>query len=143
MNIEVINISKDRQRKCLYMGRAASGTHFGNPFTHLTKDTLAKVVVGSREESIQAFRDWLDGTKYQDIEPVRRLWMLARIKELAYDGGYLVLGCFCAPQSCHADVIRERILAERQALEDELEPPDTELDPYDGNGWTIEDTSER
>jgi hypothetical protein len=85
----------------VYIGRG-QGSIFGNPFTH-KEGTQAAVVVGSRAEAIQAFRDWLAGTVYQEIEPERRQAILDAIPSLKGK----VLGCWCAPLACHGDVLAE------------------------------------
>jgi hypothetical protein len=90
----------------VYIGRG-NGSIFGNPFTH-KEGTQAAVVVGSREEAIQAFRDWLAGVAYQEIEPDRRQAILDAIPTLKGK----VLGCWCAPLTCHGDVLAELANAE-------------------------------
>jgi hypothetical protein len=85
----------------VYIGRGHDSI-FGNPFTH-KENTAAKIVVGSREEAVQAFRDWLAGTAYQEVEPERRQAILDAIPTLKGK----VLGCWCAPLACHGDVLAE------------------------------------
>ncbi|MFZ2361902.1 MAG: DUF4326 domain-containing protein [Anaerolineae bacterium] len=85
----------------VYVGRG-NGSIFGNPFTH-KQGTQAAVAVGSRDEAIQAFRDWLAGVAYQEIEPERRQAILDAIPTLKRK----VLGCWCAPLACHGDVLAE------------------------------------
>ena len=77
--------------------------HFGNPFSHLP-GTLAGILVGSRDEAVQAFGEWLDGTAWQEVEPARRLWILENIESLR--GKELV--CFCAPLLCHGSILAAR-----------------------------------
>lgn len=80
----------------VYIGR---GSLFGNPFTH-RKGTLAPVIVGSREEAIEAYRLWLT----TDLEvpgwqkPTREQVISLRGKTLA---------CWCSPKACHGDVLLE------------------------------------
>ena len=85
-----------------YVGRRATGMHYGNPFTHIWGN-LASVVVGSRDEAIAAYRAWLKGESHQDVEPERRQWILDHLSELKGK----VLGCHCWPQNCHASVLAE------------------------------------
>ena len=95
----------------VYVGRSnARPYHFGNPFTHLKTPTLASVQVATREASVQAYADWLDGKAWHGIEPARRQWILDQIEILRRLGDDLVLGCYCQPLRCHAEIIRERIL---------------------------------
>ena len=85
----------------VYIGRG-QGSIFGNPFTH-KEGTQAAVVVGSREEAVKAFQDWLAGTAWQDVEPERRQSILDAIPSLKGK----VLGCWCSPLACHGDVLAE------------------------------------
>lgn len=61
---------------------------------------------GDRAQVIQKFRDHLDEVLKDPEHPVTR-----RISELALitRNGDLFLICFCAPKSCHGDVIKEVI----------------------------------
>jgi hypothetical protein len=75
----------------VYIGRPSK---WGNPFTHL-KDgkTLAKFIMGSRDEAVEAYREWItngDGKHLMEDLP-----------ELKNK----VLGCWCNPQACHGDVL--------------------------------------
>lgn len=92
----------------VYIGRGLDSI-FGNPFTH-QNGTAAKIVVGSREEAVQAFRDWITGKAYQDVEPERRQAIRDALPSLKGK----VLGCWCAPLACHGDVLAE--LANGDAL---------------------------
>ena len=75
----VVNIKVD---SCdIYIGRSPHKKfHYGNPFTHIPfkhfAGNLASVEVNNRDESINCFRQWIEGSKWQDIEPERRLWIL-------------------------------------------------------------------
>lgn len=64
----------------VYVGR---GSKWGNPF-HIGKD-------GTRDEVIEKYSVWLR-TQPQ---------LLAAVPELKGK----ILGCFCSPQNCHADVL--------------------------------------
>lgn len=77
--------------------RQRTEMHYGNPFSHLGTKTSASVIVGTREEAVQAFEDWLDGVAWITVEPKRRLWILDHISELTDR----YLGCVCAPKLCH------------------------------------------
>lgn len=73
----------------VYIGRPSK---WGNPFSH--KDgTLAKFKVGSRDEAVEAYARWIQ------TQPE----LLAALPELRGQ----VLGCWCAPQRCHGDVLSE------------------------------------
>ncbi len=86
----------------VFVGRQKSGLHWGNPFSHLD-NSAAAVKVGSREEAIQAFRDWIAGTAHTEVEPQRREWIIANVQHLKNK----VLACYCSPKSCHGDVLAE------------------------------------
>ena len=83
----------------VYVGRP---TRWGNPFSHL-QGSAAKKVVSTREEAVESFKKWLNGSDFQDFEQEQRLWILEHIKELKGK----ILCCWCAPSSCHADVLAE------------------------------------
>jgi hypothetical protein len=74
----------------VYVGRP---TKWGNPFTHLTNSSQAQYIVESREEAIEAYKEWLLG------QPE----LLEQIKDLR--GKNLV--CWCAPKACHAEILLE------------------------------------
>jgi hypothetical protein len=98
----VVNLKKSKYD--VYIGRSNKDKfHYGNPFTYLKSDTLAKVVVDTREESIKCYRDWLLGNGWGSVEPERRLWILQNLKKLKGR----TLGCFCKPLDCHGDVLAE------------------------------------
>lgn len=63
---------------------------WGNPFSH-KKGTLAKFVVSSRKEAIEAHYNWVKfgGGKH----------LLDELEELRGKS----LGCFCKPKLCHGD----------------------------------------
>lgn len=86
----------------VYIGRPADDApmHYGNPFA-IKDGTKATVILPSRNEAIAAFYNWLAGEAWQDIEPTRRVWIVANLPTLRGK----VLGCWCAPQSCHGDVL--------------------------------------
>lgn len=77
----------------VYIGRPSK---WGNPFTHIQNDkTLAKYIVGSRQEAIQAYREWLTNGEGK--------YLLNDLSELKDK----VMGCWCKPNSCHGDVLSE------------------------------------
>lgn len=77
----------------VYIGR---GSKWGNPFTSIQgRNTKASEVVGSREEAIEKYRQWL----WNNIQAGE-----IQLQELAdLHGKDLV--CFCAPKPCHGDVL--------------------------------------
>ena len=78
----------------IYIGRPSP---WGNPFSHITRDTLARWVCASRAEAIVAFEEW---ARY-DPDPAA-VWVRAHVRELKGK----VLGCWCAPvMACHGEVL--------------------------------------
>jgi hypothetical protein len=84
----------------IYVGRLQAGHNFGNPFG-FSDDSLATVKLSSREAAIEAYEGWLRGKAFQWIEPEKRKWILERLPTLKGK----VLGCFCYPKQCHAEVL--------------------------------------
>lgn len=71
---------------------------FGNPYTHIKdRTTKAEFVVGTREESIEKYREYFY-KKIQESKIFRRAVQNLRGR---------VLGCTCAPLACHGDIIKE------------------------------------
>lgn len=68
---------------------------WGNPFSHRPSRVAGVTVVGSREEAIECYRRYL----WAEIQAGR-----ISLERLAALHGK-VLGCWCAPQSCHGEVL--------------------------------------
>ena len=107
---KVVNIHKCKDKDVIYIGRprkASSayqwGTHWGNPFSHLRPSPIDCVQVETREEAVESYRLWLNEQAYLDVEPYRRNWINDHVHELRGK----TLGCYCAPDSCHGDVLLE------------------------------------
>jgi hypothetical protein len=88
----VVNLR--RESYDVYIGRKSP---FGNPFTHMKGPTLAEYIVETREQAIDEFKKYFLKRVEEDIE--------FRAKVMALKGK--TLGCFCAPLSCHGNVIAE------------------------------------
>jgi hypothetical protein len=97
--------------------------HFGNPFGRIwrnndgvivghTKGLVECVLLGeaTRDDTITAYRQWLLGQAHQGLDPLRRQWILDKIHTLVDKS----LGCYCAPKTCHCDVLKE--LADAHAV---------------------------
>ena len=79
---------------------SGSKEHFGNPFIGSKRRDKNGNIVESKVDNItmfntideadQAYRDWLMGTKHQNIEPLRREWILKQINEGKLDGKTLL-----------------------------------------------------
>lgn len=74
----------------VYIGRPSK---WGNPFTHIPSGTQAKFVVKSRDEAVAKYREWI----------LTQPHLLKDLHELKGK----VLACWCAPLSCHGDVLSE------------------------------------
>jgi hypothetical protein len=84
-------------------------TPLGNPF-QIGRD-------GSRKEVVEKYRQWLceglDGDN-----PCTR--MFANLFDQVSETGELTLICWCSPEECHADVIKDLLMeAWRQLKEEE------------------------
>jgi len=110
MKTEVIHITSapagwERTDQYVYIGRAGRGHQgqWGNPFTVQRH--------GGQQGAVLAFREWLDGTSHQEVEPPRRKWILKNLHLLK--GKILV--CFCKSRDprkevcCHGDVYADRV----------------------------------
>ena len=71
----------------VYIGR---GSIFGNPFSHMP-NTKAEFTVGTREQAVSEYEKWV----------VNQPEIMAKIPSLKGK----TLCCFCAPLSCHGDVL--------------------------------------
>ena len=71
----------------VYIGR---GSKWGNPFSH-KEGTLAEHIVGSREEAIAKYEEYLLSNQE----------LVDSLPELKGK----VLGCWCKPKACHGDVL--------------------------------------
>jgi uncharacterized protein DUF4326 len=83
---------------------------WGNPFSHRPSKVPGVTVVASREEAIRCYAKWLR----EEVLSER-----IALADLAQLHGK-VLGCWCAPQPCHGEVL-ERAAAwanERLAIGD-------------------------
>lgn len=84
-------VNMRREKYDVYIGRPSK---WGNPFTHhRVSSTLAQWQVGSREEAIAKYREWIQ------TQPI----LMAALEELRGKR----LGCYCAPFSCHGHVLAE------------------------------------
>ncbi len=76
-----------RSRYDVYIGRPGK---WGNPFT------MALLPKLSRDEVIAKFREWLLAPEQTSLRKAARRELRGK-----------VLGCWCAPKSCHGDVLEE------------------------------------
>lgn len=96
-------VNRRKESEDVYIGR---GSKWGNPYTHISgKETLASLVVGSRDEAIDLYRKYI----------LARPDLLSCLPELRNKR----LGCYCSPLRCHGDVLIE--------LLNELDQQDSEV----------------
>jgi hypothetical protein len=94
VNSRVVHCKKENYN--VYIGRPCK---WGNPYTHKQDGkTLAKYVVNTREEAVEAYREWITNGEGKHL--------LDDLHELK---GGKILGCWCKPQACHGDVLVELI----------------------------------
>ena len=87
----------------IYVGRPSP---LGNPF-EIGED-------GTRSEVISKYREWFytRGVKLLKVQKE-----LQRLRQLHALSGSLCLLCWCSPQPCHAEVIKEYLDRERMLYE--------------------------
>ena len=88
-------VNKHHDRNGIYVGRP---TVLGNPYT---------LKAYTRTDAIARYRIWLRQQWQRHGEVHAALLQLARRYT---ERGELTLACWCAPQHCHAEVIREAVL---------------------------------
>jgi hypothetical protein len=98
--MQVLVVNQRSQKNGFYVGRP---TVLGNPFQI--------GVAGEREKVIEKYRYWL--AEKLLLDSPQRL-ALEHLAELLKGEMALALACWCAPEACHADVIREVVVARSQ-----------------------------
>lgn len=112
------------------MRKQGSTEHFGNPFIGSVRQGKPtkidnRLYYGTIEQAREAYRQWLEGTAHQDIQPMRREWILEQIDSGNLDNKTLL---YYEPQSLeqldgttitggyysHADVLAEIVRARRE-----------------------------
>lgn len=98
LNIPAVSCSVVHCKKApydVYIGRPSK---WGNPFTHRQDGkTLAKHIVGSRDEAVDAYREWITNGEGKHL-----------MKDL-HELKNKVIACWCKPQSCYGDVLAELV----------------------------------
>jgi len=92
-------------------GRVA-GVYVGRPFVLGNPYVIGHD--GSRHDVVDQYRAWLR-EQYRHDGAVRRALRQLAMRYLT--DGALTLICWCAPQPCHAEVIRDAVLGMVQARE--------------------------
>jgi len=86
----------------IYIGRPSP---LGNPFTHLEGTTLAARHVSTRDEAVDAYREWAQDELADRNSAFARAF--AGLQRRVAGGENLALECWCAPRRCHGDVLSE------------------------------------
>ena len=74
---------------------------------------------GTRKEVIEKYRVWFED-RAKHVINIRFQQELARMVQIYRDTGELTLVCWCAPEDCHARIIKEYIEAiVRETADDE------------------------
>ena len=103
-------------------------TVLGNPYTHYTKSTLADIQVSTHNEAVSCYEDWLDEQVDNGNQQV--IEALKSIMTVINQGETVHLACWCKDEVtpfktdhkyCHADVIRNFLLDEWDAQQEEEE----------------------
>lgn len=105
--ITVVNIHDEQIFPYVYIGRRTyhmPASPLGNPFK-LKEPLYVDTIDAERARVINLYREWLWKQMKTDSETRRELYRLAEIAR----EGHLNLGCWCAPQSCHGDVVKAAI----------------------------------
>ena len=78
-----------------------------NPYTHIKdKKTLALFVVKTRDEAIDRYEGYFD-RMYSGNAPFK--FLIDEIYEKYKRGEDVYLECYCKPERCHGDVIKDKL----------------------------------
>ena len=87
--------------------RTSTGNILGNPYTHIKdKKTLAMFVVKTRDEAIDRYEGYFD-RMYKGNAPFK--YIIDEIYEKYKNGEDIYLECYCKPERCHGDIIKEKL----------------------------------
>lgn len=101
--IQVVN-KKHWKGDGFYIGRPSP---LGNPFSPLV-GTKAEFKVGTRDEAVDKYKIWLEDRLDSDNPTTRAFMTLLEEYERV---GELTLVCWCVPDRCHGEVIKELLEA--------------------------------
>lgn len=119
--IHIVNINTEdcsNKPNYFYCGRSKKGNPLGNPFTYSGKrSSLAKLSFRTREESIEAYRDYFRQAYGQPgFEPLTKKFN--EIYEHYKNNEDIYLGCWCHPLPCHTEIIAEEL--EKKLIKERL-----------------------
>ena len=110
--IHILNISRDADHSTdegyFYVGRSKKvSSPLGNPFTHNGKRTsLAKLSFPTAKQAIEAYELFFDkmyGTNKDFTDAFDEIYNYYKTGKDVY------LGCWCAPEPCHAEIIAKKL----------------------------------
>lgn len=106
MGIKVFNVTKEE-----YFDDNTYLIHrpyiLSNPYTHIKdKQTKALWITPTREEAIQKYSHYFDVMYGNNIKFTK---VIDEIYEKYKNGEDIKLGCYCYPNTCHGDIIIEKI----------------------------------
>ena len=89
----------------------------GNPYTHIKdKETKALYLVPTREDAIKAYDHYFDIMYRSNLR-------FKKVVDLIYEkykaGEDVYLECYCKPEPCHGDIIKEKL--EKRLLKEKIE----------------------
>jgi len=85
---DVYNKTNPKLVNTMRTSAAKPNEHFGNPFSEA--GYAGTIKVNSIGEAVIAYKDWLLGTKFQDVKPEQRSWILDQINQGKLDGAKLL-----------------------------------------------------
>ena len=84
----------------IYIGRPSP---LGNPFSHL-ENTLAKFKVSSRKEAVSSYEEWIISKLYEHDSNNPQLIAFKKLQQTMQPFNLI---CWCAPSSCHGDILKK------------------------------------
>jgi Domain of unknown function (DUF4326) len=81
----------------IYIGRSCP---LGNPYPITPEIDRAGV--------INAFKEDFEKALHDSLSPISKEYN--KLLQMVTDGEKIALGCWCSPQACHGDVIKESLL---------------------------------
>lgn len=107
MAIFVYNITKESHSGPNNFNCYRGVSVLSNPYTHIKdKKTKALFVVKDRETAIKMYGEYFDKMYGNNICFTKEI---DRIYEKYKNGEDVYLGCYCAPEHCHCDIIKEKL----------------------------------
>jgi hypothetical protein len=91
-------VNKYKEDYDFYIGR---GSPLGNPYSHL-ENTKAEYLVNTRDEACDKYEIWFEANKDKKLvkEYLTKIVLEAKKRPIK-------LGCFCKPNRCHGDTIKQ------------------------------------